>query len=132
MTITPKHPHRKRIHLTRHAQAEHNVASDWTSRLSHLWGSHDLHPRSHFRVERACLRVLPRLLETVVPPTPEVDRDGSRLTTVPDARLTPLGQKQSRELHDLTKDSVQQTAELLVSSPVRSMFVPSPITTHGR
>ncbi|KAK1924011.1 histidine phosphatase superfamily [Papiliotrema laurentii] len=68
MTITPKHPHRKRIHLTRHAQAEHNVASDWT---------------------------------------------------IPDARLTPLGQKQSRELHDLTKDSVQQTAELLVSSPMR-------------
>ncbi|WVR06820.1 hypothetical protein IAU60_003856 [Kwoniella sp. DSM 27419] len=58
----------KRIHLTRHAQAEHNVDFDYT---------------------------------------------------IPDARLTELGKKQSRELHQLSKDGVQKTAELLVSSPMR-------------
>jgi len=61
-------PTAKRIFLTRHAQAEHNVASDWT---------------------------------------------------IHDAPLTELGKKQSKELHDLTKDTFQQTAELLVSSPMR-------------
>ncbi|KAK6909832.1 hypothetical protein L486_00518 [Kwoniella mangroviensis CBS 10435] len=58
----------KRLHLTRHAQAEHNVASDYT---------------------------------------------------IADAPLTSLGKKQSRELNELTKDTFQKTAELLVSSPLR-------------
>ncbi|WVQ74388.1 hypothetical protein IAR50_003989 [Cryptococcus sp. DSM 104548] len=58
----------KRIHLTRHAQAEHNVANDYQ---------------------------------------------------IPDAPLTKLGQEQSRELNEITKDGVQKTADLLVSSCLR-------------
>lgn len=58
----------KTIYLTRHAQAEHNVAEDWT---------------------------------------------------IHDAPLTKLGREQSRKLNDDTKHNIQQTAQLLVSSPVR-------------
>lgn len=57
----------KRIYLTRHAQARHNVAEDWT---------------------------------------------------IADAELTPLGRQQSAQLHEETKDGLQKTAELIVSSPV--------------
>ncbi|TRM65100.1 histidine phosphatase superfamily [Schizophyllum amplum] len=58
----------KRIYLTRHAQAEHNVAEDYT---------------------------------------------------IPDANLTALGREQSAKLHADTKDSIQQTADLLVTSGLR-------------
>ncbi|WWC61930.1 uncharacterized protein I303_104516 [Kwoniella dejecticola CBS 10117] len=58
----------KRLYLTRHAQAEHNVASDYT---------------------------------------------------IADAPLTYLGKTQSKELNEVTKNTFQQTAELLVSSPLR-------------
>ncbi|OXG77442.1 hypothetical protein C349_05264 [Cryptococcus neoformans var. grubii Br795] len=61
-------PSEKRIHLTRHAQAEHNVADDYT---------------------------------------------------IADAPLTTLGQEQSRQLNEATKNGVQKTAELLVTSPLR-------------
>ncbi|ORY26137.1 histidine phosphatase superfamily [Naematelia encephala] len=61
-------PSAKRIHLTRHAQAEHNVANDYS---------------------------------------------------IPDAPLTELGKTQARELHNMSKDSVQRTADLLVCSPLR-------------
>jgi broad specificity phosphatase PhoE len=43
---------------------------------------------------------------------------GFQLTSVRDAPLTELGKKQSVELDELTRDNVQQTAQLLVSSPV--------------
>jgi len=55
----------KRIYLTRHAQAEHNVADDYS---------------------------------------------------IPDAPLTALGREQARNLHEDTKDTIQKTAELLVTS----------------
>jgi len=58
----------KRIYLTRHAQAEHNVASDYS---------------------------------------------------IPDAPLTQLGRQQSEELYKATKDTIQKSAELLVSSALR-------------
>ncbi|ORY73621.1 histidine phosphatase superfamily [Leucosporidium creatinivorum] len=58
----------KRIYLTRHAQAGHNVAEDYS---------------------------------------------------IPDAELTPLGRQQSAQLHEETKDGLQQTVELIVSSPLR-------------
>jgi len=58
----------KRIFLTRHAQAEHNVHQDYS---------------------------------------------------IPDARLTPLGRRQSAHLHEKTKDTIQQSAELLVTSAMR-------------
>ncbi|EIW65902.1 hypothetical protein TREMEDRAFT_35661 [Tremella mesenterica DSM 1558] len=58
----------KKIHLVRHAQAEHNVGSDWTIR---------------------------------------------------DAPLTDLGREQSIALLKRTRDGIQQTAQLLVSSPMR-------------
>ncbi|WWC89077.1 uncharacterized protein L201_003995 [Kwoniella dendrophila CBS 6074] len=58
----------KRLQLTRHAQAEHNVASDYT---------------------------------------------------IADAPLTDLGKTQSKELYNLSKNTFQKTAELLVSSPLR-------------
>jgi broad specificity phosphatase PhoE len=40
------------------------------------------------------------------------------LTPVRDAPLTELGKQQSIELDELTRENVQQTAQLLVSSPV--------------
>ena len=43
----------------------------------------------------------------------------ARYVTVPDAPLTPLGREQSAELYETTKDTIQQTAELLVSSALR-------------
>ncbi|GJE83958.1 phosphoglycerate mutase-like protein [Phanerochaete sordida] len=58
----------KRIYFTRHAQAEHNVASDYS---------------------------------------------------IPDAPLTQLGRQQSEELYKATKDNIQQSAELLVSSALK-------------
>ncbi|KAJ3482271.1 hypothetical protein NLI96_g7097 [Meripilus lineatus] len=58
----------KRIFLTRHAQAEHNVMSDWS---------------------------------------------------IPDAPLTTLGRQQAATLHEQTKDTIQKTAELLVTSAMR-------------
>ncbi|KAI0759910.1 phosphoglycerate mutase-like protein [Irpex lacteus] len=58
----------KRIYLTRHAQAEHNVDLDYTIR---------------------------------------------------DAPLTALGRQQSADLYEETKDTIQKTAELLVSSALR-------------
>ena len=39
--------------------------------------------------------------------------------TVPDAALTPLGRQQSTELYEDTKDTIQKTAELIVSSALR-------------
>lgn len=38
---------------------------------------------------------------------------------VPDAPLTQLGRQQSEELYKATKDNIQKTAELLVSSALR-------------
>jgi len=87
----------KTIHLTRHAQAEHNVAGDWSSKCLSF---------------SACNTITRKVLPSTA------DWDESALRIVRDAKLTPLGQKQSRELNDLTKDTVQQTAQLLVSSPV--------------
>ncbi|KZT67055.1 phosphoglycerate mutase-like protein [Daedalea quercina L-15889] len=58
----------KRIYLTRHAQAEHNVAEDYS---------------------------------------------------IPDAPLTALGREQAKRLHEDTKDTIQQTAELLATSGLR-------------
>ncbi|KAH9920770.1 histidine phosphatase superfamily [Fomitopsis serialis] len=58
----------KRIYLTRHAQAEHNVADDYS---------------------------------------------------IPDAPLTALGREQARNLYEDTKDTIQTTAELLVTSGLR-------------
>ncbi|KAI4526015.1 phosphoglycerate mutase-like protein [Schizophyllum commune Loenen D] len=58
----------KRIYLTRHAQAEHNVADDYT---------------------------------------------------IHDAPLTALGREQAAKLHADTKDNIQQTADLLVTSGLR-------------
>ncbi|KAI0079362.1 phosphoglycerate mutase-like protein [Panus rudis PR-1116 ss-1] len=58
----------KKIYLTRHAQAEHNVAEDYSIR---------------------------------------------------DAPLTALGRQQAAALHEATKDNIQKTAELLVSSAMR-------------
>jgi len=58
----------KRIYLTRHAQAEHNVECDYSIR---------------------------------------------------DAVLTTLGRQQAAALNAATRDSIQKTAELLVSSPMR-------------
>ncbi|KAI0793286.1 phosphoglycerate mutase-like protein [Abortiporus biennis] len=58
----------KRIYLTRHAEAEHNVASDYS---------------------------------------------------IHDAPLTHRGREQAKALHGATKDNIQQTAELLVSSAMR-------------
>jgi len=57
----------KHIYLTRHAQAGHNVAEDYS---------------------------------------------------IPDAELTALGRRQSAQLHEETKDGLQKTVELIVSSPV--------------
>ncbi|WVQ79970.1 hypothetical protein IAT38_002071 [Cryptococcus sp. DSM 104549] len=68
MVLRTTSPTAKRIHLTRHAQAEHNVENDYS---------------------------------------------------IPDAPLTALGRKQSKELHDITKNGVQRSAELLVCSPLR-------------
>jgi len=74
----------KRLFLTRHAQAEHNVASDYT---------------------------------------------------ILDAPLTDLGRQQSRELHGISRDTFQQTAELLVSScmrrPLETMLIGYP-ELHAR
>ena len=39
--------------------------------------------------------------------------------TVPGAKLTPLGREQSEEVYKATKDNIQQTAELIVTSPLR-------------
>ena len=39
--------------------------------------------------------------------------------TVQDAPLTPLGREQSAALYKETKDTIQKTAELLASSPMR-------------
>lgn len=39
--------------------------------------------------------------------------------TVRDAPLTPLGREQSAELYEVTKETIQQSAELLVSSAMR-------------
>ncbi|KAI0637601.1 phosphoglycerate mutase-like protein [Trametes polyzona] len=61
-------PTEKRIYLTRHAQAEHNVSEDYT---------------------------------------------------IPDAPLTKLGRQQAAALNEATKDTVQATAELLVTSGLR-------------
>jgi broad specificity phosphatase PhoE len=36
-----------------------------------------------------------------------------------DAMLTAKGRQQAQELHDLTKGTIQQTADLIVSSVVR-------------
>nr|XP_018263018.1 uncharacterized protein I303_04508 [Kwoniella dejecticola CBS 10117]OBR85176.1 hypothetical protein I303_04508 [Kwoniella dejecticola CBS 10117] len=36
-----------------------------------------------------------------------------------DASLTELGRSQSQELYELTKDTIQKTAQLIVSSPLR-------------
>ncbi|OSD01698.1 phosphoglycerate mutase-like protein [Trametes coccinea BRFM310] len=58
----------KRIYLTRHAEAEHNVSENYT---------------------------------------------------IKDARLTPRGRKQAANLNEATKDTVQQSAELLVTSGLR-------------
>jgi len=58
----------KRIYLTRHAQAEHNVAEDYS---------------------------------------------------IHDAPLTALGRQQAAQLHEDTKDTIQQTAQLLVTSGLR-------------
>ncbi|KZT13189.1 phosphoglycerate mutase-like protein [Laetiporus sulphureus 93-53] len=58
----------KRIYLTRHAQAEHNVAEDYT---------------------------------------------------IHDALLTELGRQQAAKLHADTHHTIQQSAELLVTSPLR-------------
>ncbi|OSX60685.1 hypothetical protein POSPLADRAFT_1148492 [Postia placenta MAD-698-R-SB12] len=58
----------KRIYLTRHAQAEHNVAEDYT---------------------------------------------------IHDAPLTALGRQQAANLHKDTKETIQQTAELLVTSGLK-------------
>ncbi|TIC08802.1 phosphoglycerate mutase-like protein [Wallemia mellicola] len=58
----------KTIYFTRHAQAAHNVADDYT---------------------------------------------------IPDAPLTQLGREQSSRLNPLTEGTIQKTAELLVSSPLR-------------
>ncbi|KAL1411576.1 hypothetical protein Q8F55_002540 [Vanrija albida] len=58
----------KRIYLVRHAQAVHNVVSDWD---------------------------------------------------IADANLTRIGRLQATRLHPATRDTLQQTAELLVSSPLR-------------
>ncbi|THH32156.1 hypothetical protein EUX98_g2025 [Antrodiella citrinella] len=58
----------KRIYLTRHAQAEHNVANDYSIR---------------------------------------------------DAPLTALGRQQAAALYEATKDTIQKTGELLVSSALR-------------
>lgn len=79
----------KRVYLTRHAQAGHNVAEDWT---------------------------------------------------IADAELTPLGRKQSAQLHEETKDGLQKTVELIVSSPVscgiglgtRALLVAEALLTTGR
>ncbi|GFZ46868.1 hypothetical protein JCM24511_04088 [Saitozyma sp. JCM 24511] len=68
MTITRTSPTAKKIYLTRHAQAEHNVTSDWTIR---------------------------------------------------DAPLTDFGRKQCREMHAVTKGTLQQGGQLLVCSPLR-------------
>ncbi|KAF8314941.1 phosphoglycerate mutase-like protein [Clavulina sp. PMI_390] len=57
----------KILHLTRHAQAEHNVDDDYS---------------------------------------------------IPDAPLTALGREQSAKLNSLTAQNIQQTADLLVSSPL--------------
>lgn len=38
---------------------------------------------------------------------------------VPDAPLTALGREQARKLYEDTKDTIQQTAELLVTSGLR-------------
>lgn len=59
----------KKIHLIRHAQAEHNVRQDYYS--------------------------------------------------FPDAILTPLGKQQCSILHKSTEQTIQQSAQLLVSSPLR-------------
>ncbi|KAH9853359.1 phosphoglycerate mutase-like protein [Lenzites betulinus] len=61
-------PTEKRIYLTRHAQAEHNVAEDYS---------------------------------------------------IPDAPLTALGRQQAAALNAATKETVQATAELLVTSGLR-------------
>ncbi|TIA88664.1 hypothetical protein E3P99_02465 [Wallemia hederae] len=58
----------KTIYFTRHAQAAHNVADDYS---------------------------------------------------IPDAPLTQLGREQSSRLNPLTQSTIQQTAELVVSSPLR-------------
>lgn len=42
---------------------------------------------------------------------------------VADAPLTTLGQEQSRQLNEATKNGVQKTAELLVTSPVSSIVL---------
>ena len=41
------------------------------------------------------------------------------MITVPDAPLTILGRQQAAALYDATKDTIQKTAELLVSSALR-------------
>ncbi|ORX35637.1 histidine phosphatase superfamily [Kockovaella imperatae] len=61
-------PTAKKLYLTRHAQAEHNVDEDWS---------------------------------------------------IADAPLTPLGQNQSKRLNELSQGTIQKTADLLVSSPMR-------------
>ncbi|WRT66607.1 uncharacterized protein IL334_003566 [Kwoniella shivajii] len=66
--VTKSSASSKRLFLTRHAQAEHNVGSDYT---------------------------------------------------IADAPLTDLGRKQSKELNELTKNTFQKTAQLLVCSPLR-------------
>lgn len=38
------------------------------------------------------------------------------LAPVPDAPLTPLGREQSKKLFEATKDTIQKTADLLVTS----------------
>ncbi|TNY19668.1 histidine phosphatase superfamily [Rhodotorula diobovata] len=81
----------KTVYFCRHAQAEHNVAEDYSSASPPPLPSH------------------PSLTSLSLSTSP----------TVPDAPLTKLGRQQSADLRNETQDGFQKDAQLLVSSPLR-------------
>lgn len=92
----------KTIYFTRHAQAEHNVAEDYSSPSASL---SPLSPPSRLTLP-SC--------------------------SVPDAPLTKLGREQSRNLREETEDDFQKDAQLIVSSPVRLALPPLCLLPYAR
>lgn len=90
-----------------------STAPDSPSAVYHEVDHHSLHEA---RPSRAQVRPSP--------PSPTSSADFSPASvaedyTIRDAILTPLGRRQSLDLHERTKGTFQRTAQLLVSSPVR-------------
>jgi phosphohistidine phosphatase SixA len=94
----------KRIFLTRHAQAEHKctpipvLSITNTDRSTMISVAEDYSSAISFEHSNSWIK---------------------QINAVPDAPLTALGREQAQQLNENTKYSIQQTAELLVTSPMR-------------